>query len=280
MAKPFDVTVKHLLEAYPGAWLAYLGLNATGPVDLIDADLATVSAEADKMMRVNDALPWLVHVELQASYDPTLGQRLLRYNVLLDSRHGLPVQSVAVLLRPTADGSALTGRVERRLPGRRRYLEFEYDVVRVWEQPVETALAGGLGTLPLAPLADVSPAALPAVIRRMDERVSREASVAEAALLWTATYLLMGLRYHPDTTKQLLQGVRAMRESSTYQAIVIEGRIEEAQTILLRQGRKRFGPPDPRTIATLEAITELGRLERLSERLLEVSNWDELLTTP
>ena len=279
MPKPFDATTKHLVETYPGAWLDYLRLGTGGQVAVIDADLSTVTAEADKVMRIDDPMPWLVHLELQATYDRTLGDRLLRYNVLLHSRHGLGVRSVAVLLRPAADGPALTGRVEWHLPDDPRYLEFRYRIFRTWHQPVERVLAGGLGTLPLAPLADISREALPGVIRGMDDRLSREAPPAEAAMLWTATYVLMGLRYSPGAARQLLQGVRVMRESSTYQAILDEGRLEEAQAIVLRQGRKRFGPPDARTSAAIESITDLERIEQLSERLLDVSSWDELLAT-
>ena len=79
-----------------------------------------------------------------------------------------------------------------------------------------------------------------------------------------------------------------MKESTTYQAILAEGRAEgraegqavEARKILLRQGSKRFGPPDARARAAVEAITDIDRLEKLTERLLDVSSWDELLATP
>ena len=71
-----------------------------------------------------------------------------------------------------------------------------------------------------------------------------------------------------------------MEESTTYQAIITRGRIDEARKILLRQGSKRFGPPDVRTRTAIEAITEIERLEQLTERLLDVSSWDELLATP
>jgi hypothetical protein len=45
----------------------------------------------------------------------------------------------------------------------------------------------------------------------------------------------------------------------------------------LRQGRKRFGPPDTATKTAIEAITDLARLETLTERLLDVTSWQELL---
>jgi hypothetical protein len=67
-----------------------------------------------------------------------------------------------------------------------------------------------------------------------------------------------------------------MRESVTYRAIVAE----EAKKILMLQGRKRFGPPNARTNAALERIKGLDRLERLTERLLDVSSWEELLEAP
>ena len=54
-------------------------------------------------------MPWLVHLEFQSGYDPDLPLRLQRYNILVNYRHRLPVQSIALLLCPEADGPALTG---------------------------------------------------------------------------------------------------------------------------------------------------------------------------
>jgi hypothetical protein len=75
---------------------------------------------------------------------------------------------------------------------------------------------------------------------------------------------------------QLFQGVSSMRESATYRLIVAE----EAKKILMLLGRKRFGPPNVRMSAALERIKGLDRLEHLTERLLEVSSWEELLAEP
>ena len=48
---------------------------------------------------------------------------------------------------------------------------------------------------------------------------------------------------------------------------------------LLRQGTKRFGNPDAATVAALEAIKDIDRLEALGELILDtdVHNWAELL---
>lgn len=297
MAGPFDVTTKHLVALRPADWLEYAGLPPS-PVELISVDLATVTSEADQVLRILGDRPWLLHIEFQSSYDAEMDERLLLYSVLLRRRHTLPVRSVVVLLRAEADGPAMSGITGLELPDGERYLEFRFRVLRAWEQPVEAVLTGGLATLPMAPLATVEEEALPRVIQRMEQRISQEASPADAAALWTATYVLMGLRYSKAFATQLLQGVRAMKESVTYQAILDEGRQEgrreglqegrqeglqmgqvaEAQRILLRLGEKRLGPCPPETRAQIEALLDVQRLETLTERLLDVEDWDELLS--
>jgi predicted transposase YdaD len=115
VAQPFDTTLKHLLESHPADCLRLVGISTNAPIDVIDADLATVVAEADKVLRVKERTPWLMHFELQASYDADLPQRMLRYNVLLKNRHRLPVRSAVILLRAKADGPEMSGVVRHSL---------------------------------------------------------------------------------------------------------------------------------------------------------------------
>ena len=71
-----------------------------------------------------------------------------------------------------------------------------------------------------------------------------------------------------------------MKESSTYQAILAEGRIEALKQTLLRQGRQQFRtPPNENVQTAVQAIDDEGRLERMTERLLSVSSWQQLLET-
>lgn len=102
--------------------------------------------------------------------------------------------------------------------------------------------------------------------------------------MWAAAYTLFGLRYPVALGEQLMQGVRRMRESVTYQAILeegrVEGRAEEARRLILLLGERRFGPPGSRTRAALEAMADPERLEALGRRLLDVATWDELLGPP
>ncbi len=126
------------------------------------------------------------------------------------------------------------GLLQQKLPDGLIYHEFRYNVVRTWERPADEILAGGLATLPLAPLARVKENELPTVIHAMQERLDREATKNQAETLWTATYILMGLKYSDELIDRLLEGVQDMKESVTYQKILREGRAEEAK-------RKRRG---------------------------------------
>jgi hypothetical protein len=66
MALPYDATLKDLLETNPADWLSLLHLPAEGPVALIDADLSTVSTQADKVFRIEGPVPWILHLEFQS----------------------------------------------------------------------------------------------------------------------------------------------------------------------------------------------------------------------
>jgi predicted transposase YdaD len=288
VSKPYDATTKDLLEIAPADWLAFLGHPAPERVRLIDADLSTVTTAADKVLLVEEDPPWLLHLEFQSRHEEKLPQRILRYNVLLAERHGLPVSSAVILLRSKASVKGLTGwyRDPSRLDGREH--SFPYHVSRVWRQPVDTILAGGLATLPLAPLAHVRRPELPGILQRMRERVAAEAPEEKRKTIWAATYVLMGLRYPEALADQLLQGVLGMEESVTYQAIIrkgeargeARGEVTATRRHVLRAGRSKFGEPDASTQAAIEAIADRERLERLFNRIFEVASWKELLAPP
>lgn len=63
----------------------------------------------------------------------------------------LPVRSAAVPVWGMGVRFLLAQGLKR-LPGRKRYLTFGYDVVRACRVRVAEVPSGGLGTLPLAPL--------------------------------------------------------------------------------------------------------------------------------
>ena len=204
MEKLYDPTLKALVETAPADWLALLRLPPA-PVTVVDADIAAVLAgAADKVLRVQADPAYVLHLDFQAGHDSAkLPRRLRLYNTVLEDRHELLVRSIAVLLHPGADSPQLSGRFERAFPGEEPYSTFRYAVVRVWQLPVQPLLDGGLGTLPLAPISDVSATDVPDVIRRMDQRLRRPRERARAAEVWAATHILLGLRYSAEVAAAL-----------------------------------------------------------------------------
>ncbi len=297
MAKPFDASLKGLVYNYPRDWLRQLGFDPALPVRVVEADLSTVTAQADRVLLVEEEPGWLLNLELQSGRDEGLPERLLRYSVLLRGRHGVDVHSTVVLLRREADFPGLGQPARFAPPHARSSTEFRYEVVRLWQVPVERLLEGGPGLLPLAPLADVPGEGLEDVLREMAARLGRDVPPPEADDLWTATYILMGLRYPRELARELLRRVATMRESVTYQAILEEGeerglqkglergRAEgtvvgsaaEARKLLLLLGTERFGPASEAERARIEGESGLERLEELAKRLLHVASWEELL---
>lgn len=285
--RPFDTTTRRLIESDPVGWLTWLGLPVDGPVQPLDSEVSTVLAEVDKVLEVDGPSPWLAHIQVQSGHDPELPARMLLYHVLLRYRDKKRVESTVVLLRPGADGPELSaGRLDLHGVTGTQTVAFWFRVVRIWECPVDELLNGGLGVLPLAPIAAVEPDRLPDVIRRMGERFEQEAP-SFVGELWTATDLLLGLRYDTDLAQQLLRGVRGMRESTTYQAILDEGREEgreegrvlEARQTLLDFGSDRFGEPDATIAAMVARLDDLDALRRLARGVHRTSSWQELLAT-
>ncbi len=285
MPTPFDATTKELVRFQPEDWLALLGLPPE-PCELVDADLATVSTEADRLIQVNSARPYLVHIEFQAGHDGhAIPGRMLRYNVLAGEQTSLSVLSYVILLRPEADSPALTGVVERFRPDGSRYHLFEFSVVRLWKLPVARLLGGGLATLPLALLCDLSTTTPENVVQGLEARIEAEARVEERRKLWASTYLLAGVRYAPEIAGKLLErAVAQMKDSMTYQKILADGREEGMaqgvtvgeRLLFLKLARRRLGEPDERTLATIEeASGEV--IERWAEELHKVESWTELI---
>lgn len=279
--KPFDPTLKTLVEIAPDDWTAFVGAPP-GPTTVRDADIGTVSAAADKVLHVAASVPYLIHLEFQAGHDAAALPELLHLrNTLLGHRHRLPVRSVVVLLKPEADSPVLTGLWQEQFPGEEPYHIFRYQVIRVWQVPPETFLAGGIGTLPLAPLGAVTEEELPGIIRQMERRVQEDPLRRQADLAWAATFVLLGSRFPPEEARELLRRVWPMQESSTYQWMLqqgrAEGRADEAKRILRLQGESRFGPPDAGTAAALENLNDIRRLEELAVKLPGCTSWKELL---
>jgi hypothetical protein len=126
----------------------------------------------------------------------------------------------------------------------------------------------------------------------MAERLRDEADRELKTTLWAATEILLGLYHSEARVKELTEevttmvlGIQGIEESSVYQGIFAkgevkgeaEGEVKATRNILLRQGRRKWGEPDEAVLARIAAIGDLGRLNFLSDRILDDTTWDELL---
>jgi hypothetical protein len=285
MSKPFDATLKDLGEGSPAAFVQEFDGPPQLPVSTLNVDLSTVTTAADLVFGLGDPLQEVIHIDCQAGPKADLDADLHAYNSLLYRRLQVPVHTIVLLLRPQAQHRNLTGTLTYAARPGRGGTTFQYEVVPMWERPVEHFLNGPLGIAPLAVLARL-PTDVPleqglaGVVQRLCERLLREAPAEQFGKLLTSAYVLTGLRIDQEQAKILFRGVQGMHESSTYQAILDEGALKHAREMVLRLGRKKFGPTSEDVVTTVKGIEDLERLERLLERILEVSSWQELLQFP
>jgi hypothetical protein len=213
------------------------------------------------------------------------------YNTLV--RHQLtgrlPVYSVLMLLRPSAHADDQTG-VHQVLGVHGEVIhEFRYTVIRVWQEPITSLLAAGPAFAPLALLTDEAQADLPAAFGRFAARLRQPdvpATVGGAAL--GNGFVLCGLRYDLPQFQELFMSLESIVDDSvSAQWLIrkgeakgmIQGQLQAVRQMLLRLGQKRFGA-EPNAEPRLNAMTDLSRLERMADRVLDAASWDDLLATP
>lgn len=300
MSKSFDATLNSLIDARADDWAAFLAARTgvpAGPSSVLDTDLSS-TLQADRLFRIDGPVPAVIHLELESTGRLGIPSELLRYNVAAESAIGLPVHSVLVLLRPKATARDLTGHSECLGADGRPYLTFRYSVVRVWQESVDALLAAGPGLAPLALLTNEAASDLPSAFARFRERLQADPLPGKLErVLIGSTFVLCGLRYNPDQIETLYRDLSmTLEDSTTYQLIlkrgvaqghaqgvaqgVAQGATEEARRMLLRIGGKRFGPAPAEVVAGVQAITDREHLERIADRVVEVSGWDDLLATP
>lgn len=289
MAKPFDATLKQILDDYAADWAAWLaprlGLPA-GPLELVeplDADLSTIQPMADKVFRLPGSAG-LLHIELQTGWDGELPDRLHVYNALLHRRFGGPVRSVAILLRRDANAAALTSVLTHVGADGAEYLRFHYTVVRVWELSADQLLTGDLGLAPLGLLTADAATRMPALVKQLAARVEREVSSGEMQdRLLAASYILVGMLYDKEQIRQWFFGVQKMRESSTYQAILDEGReegelkgvLKGLRVSLLSVLEARFGSVPKHVQELIQSSSDVDQLRAGFKKILAIGSADE-----
>ena len=282
MSHRFDATLKEIFTPAPEDFAHAFGLPLVRPARTLNVDLSTLSAATDVALGFGDPLQEIVDLNFQSGPDSKVASRCHLYNAALHFRFGVPVRTLLVLLRPKADSAELNGNLAYACGA--SAVEFRYELVRLWQQPNEPFLRGGVQLLPLATLCKL-PSERPLleglreVVREIDRRLADECEHAQAVRLMTAAFVLAGLRTPLETLGPVFEGVRVMHESTAFDYYVEQGALKGVRHVLLRLGQKRFGPPDKAAVDTLNEINDLDRLERLGDAIFSVASWQELLAT-
>lgn len=285
MSKPFDATLKDLGADYPRDYLATFDRPTTESLRPINVDLSTVTTAADVVIGLGEPLREIVHADFQAAADKDKGADVLVYNALLHRQYRVPVHSILVLLRSQAAHSEVTGSVASAARPERGKMDFGFEIVRHWERPAEALLAGPLGASPLAMLGALPEGAdliegLTGVAQRLIDRLEREAAAGQKKKSPTSAFVLTGLRVRRNEAMRVFAGVRAMRESDTFMAILDEGREIQTRFLIRELATLKLGEPDEQSVTRLEGIADLDRLVRIIKRAGQAPSWQDLLDTP
>jgi len=281
MPKPYDAAMKELIETFPADWLRALGVPAAGPIEVLSPDLSAVTAAADVLLRVGDEV---VHIDVESGPDGNLASRLLLYNILTHRQTGLPVHSVAVLLRSNAKAANLTGELAY-APRPGGELRFRFEVIRVWERAMDDLLAAGPGLMPLAvlgkpPAGQTRAAAIPGTLGRVIDAAHQSAPPDQAGKVAVAALILAGMHVDRDALRAVIRRFPTMDEKNAAIELFEEwGAIKQLKLSLLGLGRDVLGDPLPEQEKAIRAIDDLDRLDRLLRRVHKVDDWPALLAT-
>ncbi len=272
MAKPWDDSLKKLVQADPQAFVSWVVPNAsfTGARPL---ELKHWTLEVDALLGVQvNGQDMLLHLEFQTHNDPAMAERLLRYNVLARSEHRLPVLSCVIYL--LGSGEASTSPLSWMLPTDQEVLRFHYLSIELKALLPEEVMRTGLtGLLPLLPL--TKNGARREIVETMFGRLLAAKKVELVPIGYTLASLAFS-RENPGDQDWLFRRFHEMhdilRETPIYQEILKEGREEG-----LEQGLQR-GQLEALRQAVVEVVVErFPRLVRLTKKQVALIEDPEVL---
>ena len=147
----------------------------------------------------------------------------------------------------------------------------EYEVVRLWEQPTD-AFLNSPGLLPLAVLTQTPDKA--ETLRQVAAQTEAIENTREQSNVVAAAAILAGLLLERSFINRVLRK-EIMQQSVIYQDIKDEGRLEESQSLVLRQLTRRLGEIPAELRSQIEGLS-LEQTEALGEALLDFTERGDL----
>jgi len=272
MAKPWDDSLKKLVQADPQAFVSWFVPDASF-TGARPHELKHWTLEVDALLGVRvSGQDMLLHLEFQTHNDPAMAERLLRYNVLARSEHRLPVLSCVIYL--LGSGEASTSPLSWMLPTEQEVLRFHYQSIELKALlPEEVVRTGLTGLLPLLPL--TKNGARREIVETMFSRLLAAKKIELVPIGYTLASLAFS-RENPVDQDWLFRRFHEMhdilRETPIYQEILKEGREEG-----LEQGLQR-GQLEALRQAIVEVVVErFPKLVRLTKKQVVLIEDPELL---
>jgi hypothetical protein len=135
--------------------------------------------------------------------------------------------------------------------------------------------------LPWVPL--MAGADNPTLVDRWKKLAEAEPNTQRRAEFGGIAILFAGRVSRKELWQEKLKGWN-VEESTVVQEWVAmgraEGRAEASRTLILNLGMKRFGAAPTHIEQGLLAITDDRRLERIGNRVMDATDWNDLLATP
>ena len=245
--KSWDSTLKRLVHADPPAFVQWLVPEAEF-IEELPTQIESLQREVDALLSVtyNDH-PMLLHIEFQTYNDPTMGQRLMTYNMLLMNVHQLPVLSCVIYL--LRDGNVSQSPLNIFVPTGYLVHTFNYVSVEIGRLTAEEVFSiGSDSLLALVPLAadGTKHSVLTEAFEQLRKQREPEAKAQATDLEW----LIRRFREMHDIIQDspifqeilregMEKGLEQGRELGLEQGLE-QGRLEATRRILLIVTEKRF----------------------------------------
>jgi predicted transposase/invertase (TIGR01784 family) len=265
----FDNVSKFLIEQFPEDFATWLigkpiALSELSPSEL---SLEPIRADALILLQSDDLV---LHCEFQTAPDPTMPFRMADYRLRVYRRFpNKRMVQVVIYLRETESN------LVRQTTFELDTLRHEFQVMRLWEQPIEPFLQLP-GLLPYAALAQTTDRV--STLRQVAQAIENIGDRTDQSNLAAATGIMAGLVLNQETIRRVLRR-ELMQESVIYQELKEEARQEAKQSevnLILRQLARRLNQAiPPGSMAQIQSLS-FTQLEALGEALLEFTTLVDL----
>jgi hypothetical protein len=259
-----------------GAGLSRLGGILPDEWEAIGDTLQTTERLADRAFRATrGGEKFVVYFEAYTRWVESAPWSVLAKSGLLSERERLPTWSLIFVLLPQGYGNP-KGTFQLKINPESRTQQVWFEEICLWKQKPELWWEKHPGLMALYPLCDHGQEASAAVVHAAEAIRHQELDTLRRADLLT-TLGIFGRLKNQDLDVFSIIGREQMRESSFFQQVAAEAKVEQARDSVLEVLRLRFGEEAvaefQEPINRMEHLEQLTALHRLAVQSRRVSQF-------